>query len=289
MLILRKEDSASKMSIPFSKYSGSGNDFILIDNREGVFPYQHKHLVANLCDRRNGIGADGIILLEISKKAHFTFRIFNSDGSEAEMCGNGIRCFLKFLITLGFEKKQYSIETKHRVLNVGFKGDNVLVEMGDPCDVQWDKTLNAAGKEWQMHFMNTGVPHAIFFMEENSKENLKNIPIEKWGSEIRHHAFFKPSGTNVNFAMVDSCGEVWLRTYERGVEGETLACGTGATACALAAAKKYHLESPICVHPKSNETLEIGFSGNEKHTNVTMSGPASQIFSGFFSVENFFH
>jgi diaminopimelate epimerase len=276
------------MIIPFSKYSGSGNDFILIDNRKGVFPFHHKSLITNVCRRRTGIGADGIILLEETQNADFRFRIFNADGSEAEMCGNGIRCFLKFIVELGHPQKEYHIETMHGILPVDFIGDNISVGMGDPTHIQWDKKIRTHDKHWNMHMINTGVPHAVFFLDENEENNLEHIPVDKWGSEIRYHPFFQPHGTNVNFAHLDESGKVRVRTFERGVEGETLACGTGATACALAAAKKYKLVSPISVLPRSNEALEIAFSGEDNFTNITMSGPATHIFNGFFSIQKFF-
>jgi diaminopimelate epimerase len=255
------------MSLSFSKYSGCGNDFILIDNRLLHFLHSDRAFIAKLCHRQRGIGADGVILLENSQKADYRMRIFNADGGEAEMCGNGIRCLMQFIRQLGGLEKGYLIETMNALLQVQERKGLVTVAMADPFAIEWELHLPCF---LPMTRLNTGVPHVVLFVED--------LESEKWmrlAPQIRFHAAFGPAGTNVNFAQLNSEGELSLRTYERGVEGETLACGTGATATALAAAKKYGLSTPVRILPASLEPLEISFSWQGKlPTQVTLTGPA---------------
>ena len=269
------------MRLTFSKYSGSGNDFILVDNRQKFFPFHKKELIAHLCRRRTGIGADGIILLENSQKADFKMRIFNADGSEAEMCGNGIRCLMKFIRELGNTEEAYEIETMESKVRLSFKNDLVNVSMPKPYDLRWDLKIDIQNTCLRLHHINTGVPHVVLFVE-----NLKS---DKWMSlapAIRHHAIFAPHGANVNFTCIASDGQVAVRTYERGVEGETLACGTGATAAALMAAKLLDLSSPVKVQPLSNEPIEISFKFEcGQPADVFMAGPAVFIFHGKIDIE----
>lgn len=262
---------------PFSKYSGCGNDFILIDNRLQRF-FPDRACILRLCSRQGGIGADGLILLEPSRKADYRMRIFNADGGEAEMCGNGIRCLIAFIRELGGVSKHYRIETMHSLLQTAIQGEKISVEMPKPQDIRWSMQLDAHS----LHFLNTGVPHAVLFVDD--------LNDDKWmalAPSIRRHGAFGTAGTNVNFASLTPSGNVLVRTYERGVEGETLACGTGATATALAAAKCYRLPSPVRVLPRSNEPLEISFSWegsreDESPTQVEMAGPAKFNFRGEF-------
>lgn len=262
--------------IPFSKYSGSGNDFILIDNRKGVFNDRRASLIVKMCDRKNGIGADGVILLESSQKCDFRMRIFNPDGTEAEMCGNGIRCLAKFIEDLNIDKSVCRIETLERELGVVKSEGEIKVEMGDPKDMEWDIPIEVLGESVRVHYLNTGVPHVVYFVRD-----LDEIDCVKMGSKLRYHPRFQPKGTNVNFVMVDKNNELWIRTYERGVEGETLACGTGAVASALAASKIYGLKGPLRVHPVSDEVLVVHFQGFSK---VTLTGPARLCFTGQYSL-----
>lgn len=261
----------------FSKYAGSGNDFILIDNRALPFP-ANPPLIARLCHRQLGIGADGVILLENSQKADFRMRIFNADGGEAEMCGNGIRCLMRFIRELGGIRPTYKIETMHSLVTIAEEGEGVCVQMPEPFDIQWDMTLNNIPHRIQR--LNTGVPHAVLFVDDLEAETWMAL-----APHIRRHPSLAPEGTNVNFASLDPSGSLRVRTYERGVEGETLACGTGATASALAAAKCCGLKSPIRVLPRSEEPLLISFTWEgETPTQVAMTGPAHFIFRGEISV-----
>lgn len=258
----------------FAKYAGCGNDFIFFDNRNGQFPWQHTALIQSLCHRQFGVGADGLILAESSACADLRMRIFNADGSEAEMCGNGLRCFVKFAQELGLHQAQYTIETMRRPLKASYQGSLISVEMGVPFDMQWKIALSEIPHE--IHFLNTGVPHAIFFTED-----IKAIHLAKLGPRIRYHERFAPTGTNVNAVQILSDEALEIRTYERGVEQETLACGTGATAAALAAAYIKQLRSPIKVLTQSKEFLEISFCLHEgKFSDVKMAGTAQYIFKG---------
>jgi len=260
----------------FSKYAGCGNDFVLFDNRAGRFPSHSPQVIASLCHRQRGIGADGVILLENSAKADCRMRIFNADGSEAEMCGNGIRCLMKFLHELGAASSKCTIETMERTLQVELKGDLVSVSMGSPSSMRWNFPIQVGSDTFDMNFLNTGVPHAIMFMKQ-----IDSFDMALWGPRVRSHPMFLPHGTNFNIATPPADGEVAIRTYERGVEGETLACGTGATAAALAAARVYDAPSPVRVRTASNETLEIGFQRDgDQFSQVTLTGPANRIYTG---------
>lgn len=272
------------MHWPFAKFVGCGNDFILFDNRVKTFPLQQADLIKNLCHRQKGIGADGVILLEDSEKAGFRMRIFNSDGSEAEMCGNGIRCLFQFLHFLGFQEPSYQIETKERVLKVSKNGSDVAVEMGDPSHVKWDLDLYVENQKYKGHFLNTGVPHFVLFLPEIQSFNLNKI-----GPLIRHHSTFSPHGTNVNIVQCSTAQSLSIRTFERGVEAETLACGTGVTAAALAAAHQFSMKSPIQVTTQSKETLHIDFHlSNGSFSNVIMTGPATFCFEGSIDLKSYF-
>lgn len=263
----------------FSKYSGCGNDFILIDNRTLFFPVYDPLCIQKLCRRQLGVGADGIVLLENGKIADYKMRIFNADGSEAEMCGNGIRCLLKFMRQKGLKKKSYAIECMDRIYSIAWDGEDVAVQMPPPSDMQWDIDLSLETHMPPLHFLDTGVPHAVFFLE--NEKILSAFPVQTAGPAIRRHPRFSPKGTNVNFAAFIGAQELAIRTYERGVEQETLACGTGAVASALAAAQKFDLSSPIFLKTASSEKLTVSFAKeNGAFSNVQLKGPAHFIYSG---------
>lgn len=259
----------------FSKYSACGNDFVLIDNRKNHCPH-NSTFIQKICERKLGIGADGVIFLENSQKADFKMRIFNADGSEAEMCGNGIRCLLRFIHQLGFDKNLYTIETFLRNLKIFLAGDLVGVDMGDPFDFQWNVSLPVDSKWLNVHYLNTGVPHTIFFTNDCDSMDLRSL-----GPKIRYHPQFSPKGTNVNLVQIEKDNTLSVRTYERGVEDETLACGTGVTAAAIAASRMHGLSSPVKIKVKSGDQLQVSFNLKENEvTDVQMLGPAQHIFNG---------
>jgi len=265
------------MKFSFTKYSGCGNDFVVIDDRALCFPTENGDAIQQICRRRIGVGADGVILLQNSLSADFRMRIFNADGNEAEMCGNGIRCLMKFIRQLGVQRTQLDIATGAGTLRVEHLEDGcVAVAMGAPKGMQWGLQFTVDSSNYNIHYMTMGVPHAIHFTE-----NLESIDLPKIGKKFRNLPFFSPCGTNFNAVAIESTGELRNRTYERGVEGETLACGTGCTAVALAAHKIYGLPSPITVHTKSKEQLKISFDFvGEQFSNVAMIGPANRVFDG---------
>lgn len=269
-------------SIPFSKYTGCGNDFILIDNRNEIYPKEEVDLIGRLCDRQFGVGADGVILLEKSVQADFVMRIFNPDGSEAEMCGNGIRCLGKFLQELNIEGPDFKIEVVGKIYPLSLHEDGtVSVAMLPPPRIDWDIDLTVGRKSFKVDFLDTGVPHATIAVDDLEKFDLDTI-----GPKIRYHAHFEPQGTNVDIYNIDrnSLSTIHIRTYERGVERETMACGTGATACALVAWKRESLPNPIKVQVASNDTLEFEITEtNDKIQRIIMKGPAEFVFRGDFS------
>lgn len=265
------------MPTPFSKYSGCGNDFILIDNRKFQLNFS-RSTIAQLCHRQHGIGADGLIFLEISHQPGISYRmrIFNADGSEAEMCGNGLRCLAQFIRSIEITPEIFWIETMHQLMNISFNFDLVNISMPSPS-LGIIKNLSFFQRNLVVYCMDTGVPHGVIFTDDlEHPDHFKLAPL------IRFHEDFQPKGTNVNFAKILSPHSVAMRTYERGVEEETLSCGTGAVAVALLSALVQDLSPPITIHTRSGDCLKINFQKDHNHfRNVIMTGPAIKIFEGF--------
>lgn len=275
------------MTINFTKMVGSGNDFVVIDNRNNIFDGQNKALIKKLCNRIKGIGADGIILIEKSETADFKMRILNSDGSEADMCGNGARCAAYFASSQKIVLKSMKFETlagiiEGEILDDGCEAKKVKVKMINPHSVRDDIYLDLPDLEQvRICSINTGVPHAVIFVE-----NIKNIDVEEIGSFVRYNQAFMPSGTNVNFVKIKNQNEIIVRTYERGVENETLSCGSGSTASAIFSALKFDLKSPILVHTKSGEDLQIHFNKDgENIKDVYLEGLVEIVFNGNFNID----
>lgn len=266
--------------ISFSKYSGCGNDFIIIDNRSFHFPVDDLALIRHLCKPRIGIGADGIILLENSHSADFRMRIFNADGTEAEMCGNGLRCLGKFLEEINIPGTEFSIEVMGKQHRITITPDAVTVTLPPAENIEWSKQLSMGGETFDLDYLNTGVPHAILFTD-----NLESADLVHAAPQIRHHHAFSPQGTNVNYASVDSQGVVHVRTYERGVEKETLSCGTGSAAAALAASKRFGIACPVKVQTRTGEILEISWplKGSDVQE-ITIKGPVKKIYTGLVAI-----
>jgi diaminopimelate epimerase len=243
------------MKIPFMKMSGSGNDFILIDHREPFLKEEGlKDLVRKVCQRRISVGADGLILIERSQKADFKWRFYNADGSEAEMCGNGGRCVARFAYLKGIAGPSLKFETLAGILSARVDGKRVKLQMTKPFGLNLDETLLIDGKKQAFSSINTGVPHAVLFVED-----LEGVDIVPIGRAIRFHSHFSPNGTNVNFIRLEKGSQLSIRTYERGVEDETLACGTGAVASALIAAFKGFVKSPVSMKTRGGEVLTVHF------------------------------
>jgi len=243
------------MKIPFMKMSGSGNDFILIDHREPFLEEDRlKDFIRKVCQRRISAGADGLILIERSKKADFKWRFYNADGSEAEMCGNGGRCVARFAYLKGIAGSSLTFETLAGILSAQVDGKRVKLEMTKPFGLKFDEAFLINGKEQIFSSINTGVPHVVLFVED--VEGLDVVPL---GRAIRFHPHFAPSGTNANFVRVEKDSQLLIRTYERGVEDETLACGTGAVASALVAALKGFVKSPVSIKTRGGEVLTVHY------------------------------
>lgn len=260
----------------FTKMVGTGNDFIIVDNRTGVIGKDPVDAAKRLCDRKLGIGADGLLLLEKSTKAEIRMRIFNPDGSEASMCGNGIRCIARFSVDNNITGPQFKIETLAGLIGAEVQGDIVKAKMIDPKDLKMNLDVPLGKKKQELHFVDTGVPHAVVVMDA-----LKECDVKETGRQIRNHKMFSPKGTNVNFIAFKPGNAIEVRTYERGVEDETLSCGTGTTASALIAASLKGLKSPVLVHTQSGETLKIYFTKqNGIFEEVYLEGAVRTVFEG---------
>jgi len=273
----RKKAAATiSIMLRFTKMNGAGNDFILIDNRAGDVHLDRKK-IADLCDRHRGVGADGILLLEnAANRADFRMRYFNADGGEAEMCGNGARCFARFANKVAKPQKKISFETPAGVISAELVGDAVTLRMTEPTDLRLDIELTGANEDKAVHFINSGVPHVVIRVPR-----IDDVDVRRRGSAIRYHKMFLPKGANVNFIEKRGPNKIAVRTYERGVEDETLACGTGIVAGALIFAATANANGPISVIARGGDELQVGF---EKIANqfrdVTLTGPAEFVFEG---------
>ncbi|MDA8126961.1 MAG: diaminopimelate epimerase [Deltaproteobacteria bacterium] len=241
--------------IEFTKMNGSGNDFILIDNRNGSLDVGDVvAFVKRVCERKVSVGADGLILIEKSDRVDFKWRFFNADGSEVEMCGNGGRCAARFAQVMGIAGEKVSFETVAGIIDAEVKGDVVKLRLTDPTKLVTDDHIEIGDERLCVHSINTGVPHVVHFVP-----SADDFDVFATGRAIRYHEHYQPAGTNANFVSVIDGHRLRVRTYERGVEDETLACGTGSVASALIAACKGYVESPVDVLVQSGETLRIHF------------------------------
>lgn len=262
----------------FAKYSACGNDFILVDNRQQSFPPKGRALIPSICHRRFGIGADGVIFLELSNVGDCCMRIFNSDGSEAEMCGNGVRCLAFFFRELGFPKQKFLLETMHQLLEVDILTDELVsVNIGDPTHMQWNVPITFSDKTFHVHLIDTGVPHLILFTDDIDHADMVHL-----APSLRARRDLAPKGSNVDFVMWDAEKQLlFVRTFERGVEGETPACGTGVLASAIAAAKILQIDSPLSIQVQSGDVLQVAFDwNNDFPSNVSITGEAKKVFQG---------
>jgi diaminopimelate epimerase len=266
------------MLLRFTKMNGAGNDFVLVDNRERTIQFSREQIV-RLCDRHRGVGADGVMLLVpcTSGKADWAWEFYNSDGSIGEMCGNGARCFARFVQQRTAKTEGFTFETEAGVIAVRFPGgDRVTVNLTSPSSLRLNEKLALSTGPQSMHFLNTGVPHVVLFVADAEK-----AMVQQTGPEVRRHPHFAPKGTNVNFVQVLGPSSIRVRTFERGVEGETLACGTGVTASALIACKVHHFQSPISVRVQGGDDLEVSFEErNGGFDHVCLTGPADFVFEG---------
>jgi diaminopimelate epimerase len=267
--------------IDFFKMSGSGNDFILIDNREHVVEAAIGSMpviefAKAVCEAKISLGADGLIMIQNSGKADFAWRFFNADGSEAEMCGNGGRCAARFAFLKGIAGERMSFETLAGIIDARVKDDVVKLRLTDPFDLCIGHILSVDGQHFTVDSINTGVPHVVYFVVDVASYDVVGI-----GRKTRYHEHYQPRGTNANFVEPVDRHTLKVRTYERGVEDETLACGTGSVASALIASWKDLVEAPVDIQVKSGETLRIYFEktahGFEK---VYLEGQAKVVCQG---------
>jgi diaminopimelate epimerase len=239
--------------------------------------------VVRLCDRHWGAGADGVILLvpPVSGKAQWAWEFYNSDGSTGEMCGNGARCFARFVQKLTGIAGGFSFETEAGVITASFQGERVTVSLTRPTGLRLNEQLALSAGPQTIHSLNTGVPHAVLFVP-----GADQAMVQQLGPEIRRHAHFAPKGTNVNFVQQLGPNHIRVRTFERGVEGETLACGTGVTASALVAARLFGFTSPVKVQVQGGDQLEVSFREDHgEFAEVRLTGPAEFVFKGIIEVE----
>lgn len=264
-------------TVSFWKMNGAGNDFVMLDNRTLSLSLS-KDQIEHLCDRHRGIGADGLLAVEpATEGGDWKMRYYNADGGEAEMCGNGARCFARFVNKLHGDKlTTLKFETLAGFISAEYLGDQVRINMSTPHALKLRQNLDVAGEPLEVSSVNTGVPHAVVFTDD-----LENVDVRRLGAGLRYHEAFAPKGTNANFAKVTGPNSITIRTYERGVEDETLACGTGMVACALISHELQGFSSPVSVLVKGGDTLKIGFEKTtDGYTNVTLHGPADFVFSG---------
>ena len=272
--------------IPFTKMSGAGNDFILIDHRQPIFPDQAaiQGFARAVCERKFSVGADGLILIEESPEADFRWQFFNADGSIAEMCGNGARCAARFAHRQGIAPARMRFATLAGIIEAEVSGAEVSLTMTPPVDLRLDpRPIAMDGTEHPVYFINTGVPHAVVPVAE-----IEAAAVAAWGRLIRFHPLFQPAGANVNFVQFGPAGEnrLDLRTYERGVEAETLACGTGAVAVAIIAGLLGKVTSPVRVRTSGQEELTIHYQlRNGAVSDVRLQGPADFIYDGQLHAE----
>ena len=266
------QHNSTKMQLEFNKYQGTGNDFVMIDNRSGFFPKENVQLIAQLCDRRFGIGGDGLILLENDSATDFKMVYYNSDGNQSSMCGNGGRCLVAFAKRLNLISDSCTFIATDGLHHATIaENGQVSLQMIDVSDVK---------STAEFTFLNTGSPHHVKMVED-----LENYNIKENGAAIRYGELYGAAGSNINFVKQINADTFSLRTYERGVEDETLSCGTGATAVAIAMNATGKTNSTSIHLNVEGGKLEVSFDKNEaQFTNVFLKGPAEFVFKGVIEI-----
>lgn len=260
--------------------SGSGNDFVVIDNRRRVISGKGPEWARRLCHRRFGVGADGLLLLEPSRTADFRMVYFNSDGSRAGLCGNGARCIAWAARQWGVVGRSFDFQTDAGRVHGEINGDRARVTLPDPRDYRNPMAVRAGRRAYRLSFIRTGVPHAVVPVR-----NVDRIDILREGRALRFHRVFGPAGANVNFVQRLNDHTLRIRTYERGVEGETLACGTGVSASAIASSLRGWVKPVVRCVTAGGDTLQVDFQPHPENparpaTQVTLEGPVRRTFVG---------
>jgi diaminopimelate epimerase len=279
-LAFRQEYVNDQQMLRFTKMNGAGNDFVLLDNRAEALRLTTAQ-IARLCDRHRGVGADGVLVLERpTNGADFRMRYYNADGGEAEMCGNGARCFARFADRAAGPLKQLTFETPAGTIGAQLAGELVTLQMSQPNDLRLGLELPIGGEKIRAAYIDSGVPHVVLPVA-----NIDEVDVRSLGAALRHHPMFAPRGANANFSEQRGSRAIAIRTFERGVEDETLACGTGVVASALIFAAGENVAGPIDVLVRGGDTLQVDFSreGN-RFTNVTLTGPADFVFDGTIDI-----
>lgn len=266
----------SNQMLRFTKMNGAGNDFVLLDNRAGEIALAREE-IARICDRHRGVGADGVLLLEpAGNGADFRMRYYNADGGEAEMCGNGARCFARFADRTAGPLEQLTFETPAGVIGARLVGEQVTLQMSQPNDLRLGLEVPVGGENFTASYVDSGVPHVVVPVAR-----IDDLDVRSLGSALRHHPMFAPRGANANFSEQRGPHHIAIRTYERGVEDETLACGTGVVASAILFAANEKIAGPIEVLARGGDTLTVDFTREgEGFSNVTLTGPADFVFEG---------
>ncbi len=260
----------------FTKMNGAGNDFVLLDNRTGELQLSSAQ-ITRVCDRHRGIGADGVLVLERpSNGADFRMRYYNADGGEAEMCGNGARCFARYAARTAGPFEELTFETPAGVIGARLEGHLVTLQMSEPNDLRLGLEVPVNGEKFAAGYVDSGVPHVVVPVAR-----VDDVDVRSLGRALRQHALFAPRGANANFTEQRGPQSIALRTYERGVEDETLACGTGVVASAILFAANQDVSGPIDVLVRGGDTLQVDFTREgDRFSRVTLTGPAEFVFDG---------
>jgi diaminopimelate epimerase len=255
---------------------GAANDFIVIDDRSQSFPVHDADWLRAIMARRTGVGSEGVLLIQPSERADFRMRFFNPDGGEVDMCGNGARCIARLAFEVGVAPSRMSFETGAGIVHAEVWGEQVRLTMTPPRDWRLGGELTIDGEAYAYDFVNTGVPHVVVTVAD-----LRSVDVVKLGAAIRRHPDFAPKGTNANFIQLLGPDAIAIRTYERGVEAETLACGTGIVAAGLIAGKTGRVAPPVCVKTAGGDVLTVDYRITpEGAEDVTLTGPAVHVFKG---------
>ncbi len=275
--------------IYFSKMSGAGNDFVVIDRNNNPGVILENSTIKNICDRRNGIGADGLITIADCPDFNFLMEYFNSDGSTGSLCGNGARCALKFADITGRIKNGNAnfISNKNKYSGEILGENKIKFNLNSPENVELDFLLKLNENQFKVDFIDTGSPHVVVEIKNLNFGNINAVPVYDLGKEIRNHNHFSPDGTNVNFIDIKE-DKIYIRTFERGVEDETLACGTGSVAAAVISYLNKKATPPITLVTRGGAELIVDFSiSKEKVENLSLTGPAKVTFTGEFLLKTY--
>lgn len=269
------------MNLPFWKMHGAGNDFVLMDDRARSFPDQDNALVHRIARPKFGIGCDGVILIQPSESSHFRMRFYNPDGGEVEMCGNGARCVARLAHEIGAAPAEMAFDTVAGLIRARvIAEDQVQLTMTEPKNWILEGELELDGEAREFHFVNSGVPHVVMVVDD-----VEAVDVARLGAALRYHERFKPAGTNANFIQITGPDSMRVRTYERGVEAETLACGTGLVACGLIAGKLGLVGTPVRITCASGDVLGVDYKDTPGGASgVTLTGPAVHVFRGEIEV-----